>query len=193
MTRFQIVGAALTVAIAGSLAACNVTAPAKPADAPKADTGKIADAIKADVAQGVADFNARDADKASAHNAPDVVFMFHGAPNTVGADANLAAAKQTYAADKTAHVAVSNESVDVPASGDMAVYHSTYNVSFTDPKTKKPGTDQGNYLAGYKQQADGTWKIEWVVISNTPPTAGTPPAKPMAAKSPGGGQDNGQH
>jgi len=152
------------------------------ADAPKADTGKIADAIKADVADGLAAFNARDADKAGAHNAQDVVFMFHGAPNVVGAAANLAGAKQSYAADKTAHVTLSNESVDVPASGEMAVYHSTYDITFTNPTTKKPGTEKGNYLVGYKQQADGTWKIAWAVISDAPAAPAT--AAPAAAPAP---------
>lgn len=172
MTRLQLACTAMTVAFAISLTACT---PAKAPDA-AVDTGKISDAIKADVAAGLADFNAHDVSKAGSHDAPDAVEMFHGMPNVVGIDAIKADAAKN--PDTSAHVDLSNESVDVAASGDMAVYHSTFAVTFTDPKTKKPGSSQGNYLVGYKKQADGSWKIEWSVVSDTP----APEAKPADAK-----------
>ena len=173
MTRFEWAGAALSAALAASLGACNINAPAKPA----ADTAKISDAIKADAAQLVADLNAHDADKLASHDAPDIVAMFHGAPNVNGQAADLASDKQFLAASPNAHLALANESVDVAASGDMAVYHSTFVITVTDSKTKKPVTANGNYLAGYKPQADGSWKIEWSVVSDTGPAPAAPAAK----------------
>jgi len=175
MTNTQLAGAALAALMAASVGACNKAEPAKPA----ADTGKIADAVKADVAQLVADFNAHDAAKAASHSAADVVQMAHGRANIVGAAADLAANQKAFAGSPTQHVTVADEAVDVAASGDMAVYRSTYAFNVTDPKTKKSVTENGNYLAGYKQQADGSWKIAWAVVSDTAPG----PAAPAAAKN----------
>jgi ketosteroid isomerase-like protein len=147
------------------LDACNPAAPAKPA----VDTGKIADAVKADADQLIGAYNAHDATKAASHVTSDFVGMFHGVPNTVGSDASNAAAKQTFATIPDLHVTLSDETVDVAASGDLAVYHSTFVTTLTDPKTKKPVTDHGNYLAGYKAQPDGSWKQTWSVVSDTGP------------------------
>ena len=69
--------------------------------------------------------------------------------------------------DPLAKIAVSNESVDVAASGEMAVYRAEYAYTMTDSETKKPVIERGNWLIGYKTQADGSWKIAWNVVSNT--------------------------
>ena len=172
MTRLHPTGAALGLAMAAALAACTPAAPAKP----PADTGKVADAVKADVAQLVVDLNAHDAAKAGSHDAPDVVVMFHGAPNIVGAAADLANFK-LFLVDPAFKVTKLDETVDVPASADMAVYRGTYSNDFTDSKTHKPVTSKVNFLAGYKAQADGSWKIEWYIVSDI----GAPPAAAPAA------------
>lgn len=132
------------------------------------DTAKIADAIKADVTQLVAHFNAHDAEKAVSHDAPDYVGMFHGMPNVVGPAADLALTK-LQVADAASNIVVSDETVDVASAGDMAVYRATYAYTMTDPATKKPITENGNWLLGYKPQADGSWKISWGVVSDTGP------------------------
>jgi ketosteroid isomerase-like protein len=163
MTKLQIVGAASAVILTLSIGAYTSPALAKA----HASTSKIAVAIKADVAQLIADFNNHDATKATSQDAPDVVAMFHGAPNVVGAAADLASNQKGFAADPTQHVSVANETVDVAASGEMAVYRSTYVFNGTDSKTKKAFTENGNYLAGFKKQPDGSWKIAWSVVSNT--------------------------
>ena len=172
MTRLTLAGAALTVLLSASLVAC--TKPA--ADKPAADTGAIAAAIKADADQLVTDFNAHDAVKSASHDAPGMVAMFHGAANTVGADADLATTKQLFIDSPNTKFTVADETVDVPASGDMAVYRATYSYAFNDPKTKKPIVETGNWLAGYKLQPDGSWKIAWDILAETP-------AAPDAAKS----------
>jgi ketosteroid isomerase-like protein len=171
MTKLKLAGAALAVLAAASLFACN-----KPAvEKPDADTSKIADAVKADADQLVADFNAHDAVKSASHDAPGMVGMFHGTPNTVGADADLANTKQLFADSPATKFTVADESVDVAASGDMAVYRSTYAYSYNDPKTKKPITESGNWLTGYRKQPDGSWKMVWEVLSDTPPAPATAP------------------
>jgi hypothetical protein len=50
-------------------------------------------------------------------------------------------------------------------------------MTFTDPKTKKDATETGNYIAVYKPQTDGSWKLAWSVGADTPAPA------PAAAKN----------
>ncbi len=161
------IGFGLGIALAVSLTACQKPA----ATAPAVDTTKISDTIKADVAQLVTDFNAKDAEKSVSHDGPDYVGMFHGMANVHGPAEDLALTKQQMA-DASAKVAVSNEAVDTAASGDMAVYRATYAYTFTDPKTKQPTTENGNWVLGYRKQSDGTWKLSFGVVSDTP-TAST--------------------
>jgi ketosteroid isomerase-like protein len=130
------------------------------------ESAKIADAIRADAAKLVAQLNAHDAAGAVSHDAPDVVAMFHGLPNAEGPEADLTVTRMLLS-DPLAHVAVSDERVDVAASGEMAVYRASYTLTMTDPKTKGPMTEHGNWVVGYRLQPDGTWKIAWDVVSDT--------------------------
>ena len=171
MTKIQFAGAASATLMAATLCACTPPPKAK-ADV---DTGKIADLVKADEAQGTADFNAHDVAKSVSHDAPDIVGMFHGQTNIVGPAADTESTKKMFAAMPDAHYATSNESVDVAKAGDMAIYRATYVFTFTDPKTKKPVSENGNVVAGYKPQADGSWKVAWSIGADTPPA---PAAKP---------------
>ena len=172
MTRSRFAHVALSIALAGALTACAKTEPAKPA----VDTAKIADTVKANAAQLVTDFNAHDAAKAVSQDAPQTVGMFHGAPNINSAAEDLVQTKQQVA-DPAAHVTVSNESVDVAQAGDMAVWRSTYAFTTTDPKTKKPATENGNWLIIYKPQPDGSWKVALSMIADTGPPLAAPAAK----------------
>jgi len=142
-------------------------------------------AIKADVDQLVRDFNAHDAVKVAGHDLYDVVQMSHGGPNIVGAAADLASNRQQFATDPSARIAVADPRVDVAPSGEMAVYRSTYLFTSTGEKTGKPIHEAGNYLAGYRLQEDGTWRMAWSVVSDTPaapPAAG--PASPTGGDQP---------
>jgi ketosteroid isomerase-like protein len=146
-----------------ALAACDKSAKAAPVD-----PAKIAADIKAQAAQGIADFNSHDPAKAVSQDAEDVVVIFHGGPNTVGKAADLEETKKTYADTPDIKVVTSNEAVDVAASGDMAIYRSDYVVTGTSKKAKGPIKETGNFLAGYKK-VDGTWKVAWSVVSDTAP------------------------
>lgn len=165
-TKFAGVAAAALMTVA--LAACQKPAPAAPA----VDTAKAAEAVKADMADLVTAFNAKDVAKAVGHDAPDYVGMMHGMANAVGPAADAEVTKMQVA-DPAAKLVTSDEKVDVAASGDMAVYRATYAYSYTDPKTKKPATETGNWVVGYKS-VDGAWKLAWSIVSDTP--AAAPPA-----------------
>ena len=171
MRRFATLQLATAAAVLGLLTGCKAH-PATEA----ADTGKIADAVKADVSTLVTAFNAHDADKSVSFDAPDYVGMMHGLPNVAGPQGDLALTKQQLA-DPAAKLEVSGEDVSVAAAGDRAMFQSTYAYTFTDPATKKPKTEHGNWLAGFRKQADGSYKIKWSVVSDTgsTPVAGAAP------------------
>jgi ketosteroid isomerase-like protein len=173
MFTSKLTGVALSVLLTGALAACAKPAPPKPA----VDTAAFAEDVKADLHQLVADFNAHDAAKAVGHDAPDYVGMLHGQPNVKGPAEDLALTRQQVA-DPLSKVTVSDETVDVAASGDMAVYRATYAYDFTDPKTKAPATEHGNWVLGYKREADGSLKVAWGVIADTPAATAAPAVPP---------------
>ena len=162
------------IAIAALLAGCTAQAPA---DA--VDTAKIGEAVKAQSAALLAAFNAHDAEKAVSFDAPDYIGMFHGQPNVVGPEADLAITK-AQVADPAAKVSVSDETVSVAAAGDRALWRSTYAYTYTDPATKQPKTETGNFLIGWRKQEDGSWKAAWSVISDTAPSDGAPAAAAAA-------------
>ena len=171
MSRFATIHLA-TVASVLLLAGCGTRPAAEPVD-----TGKIAAEIKADVNTLVTAYNARDAEKSVSFDAPDYVGMLHGTPNVFGPAGDLALTKQQIA-DPASKFEVSGEDVSVAAAGDRAMFQSTYAYTYTDPATKKPKTEHGNWLAGFRKQADGSWKIKWAVVSDTgtAPAAGGAPA-----------------
>ena len=111
--------------------------------------------------------NAHDAAQNVSYDRPDIVAMFHGAPNDVGVKADLATTK-AMVGDPLVHVDLSAESVDV-GGPDFAVYHATYDLTLTAPKTKAPAHERGNLLLGFKRQADGALKVAWEIASDTPP------------------------
>jgi len=129
-----------------------------------ASAGSAGDAVMADVHQLITQFNAHDAVASVSHDAPDFVGMFHGTPNYIGPAGDLAVTK-AQVADPVAKVVVSDEHVD--ASGDLAVWRSTYAFTFTDPKTKTVTTEHGNWMLGYRLEPDKTWKVIWSSVSDT--------------------------
>lgn len=165
--RISLVSLLLVGASCAVLSACTP----KPAT-PTVDVAAVELAVKTDANQLVADMNARDAVKAVARDTADIVNMQHGAANYVGIDADLAMTKQIVS-DPNMKLAVSNEVVDVAASGDLAVYRSTYSYTFTKPGTQEATTETGNFLLGYKKQADGKLKVAWTMLSDTPAPAPT--------------------
>ncbi len=145
----------LVVALA--LVACAQPAPApqpvQPPDTRAADEAAIRAAVK-DWAAAAA---AKDAQRFASFYAEDAVLMFAGAPDIKGGAAIREAAVGLM---KDANFALSFEAtaVQVARSGDIAYELGTYTFTMTDPKTKKPATEKGNYVVVWKKQADGKWK-----------------------------------
>ena len=128
------------------------------------ETAKIRSDVMAAAHARIAALNAHDAKKNVSADMPDVVVMSHGAPNDVGIAADLATTKAMIA-DPIVHVDLSTESVDV-GGPDFAVYHSAYDLTLTNPKTKAPSHEHGNLLIGFKRQTGGALKVAWEIASD---------------------------
>lgn len=125
---------------------------------------RIAEKIKADVAQIVAGINAHDVDQATRFDADDIVSMESGRPASHGLAAEKEGLGQAFHYAPDWRLTLVEETVDVAASGDMAVYRSTYNEdSVTDGV---PMTHQVNYIAEFRRQPNGQYKVAWSVVSS---------------------------
>jgi len=178
MTTSKLLAAACAVALSASLAGCKKPEPA--AD-PAVAAAKVSATVKRDLALLVDSFNAKSVDQAVSHDADEYVGMFHGAPNVHGPSEDAVVTRQQVS-DPNVMLAVKTDAVDVAEAGDMAVVRATYQYTFTDPATKAVRTEVGNWVLGYKKQADGAYRIAWAVVSDTPPPAA--PAAPAAAAAP---------
>jgi ketosteroid isomerase-like protein len=149
-------GQTTTIAVAAILAACS---PPPKTEAPvvalAVDTAAIAATIRAGEAKWGAEYEARDAEAVGAHYALDAVFMPLDAPPFRGREALIAAMK-TAPADKDYTMVFAPESVDVAASGDLAVSIGSFEQHRSIPtKVVKTGT----YLVSYRKQPDGAWLV----------------------------------
>jgi len=131
--------------------------------APADDTANIAQTIKADVKQLIAGINAHDVLKATAFDAPDIVSMESGRESTSDLDAERAGLSFAFAHNPDWRVSLIDETVDVASAGDMAIYRGTYNQDSS--QSGVPVTQRVNFIAGFKRQHDGSWKVAWSVVS----------------------------
>ena len=143
--------------IAASLIAVPTQASAAPSQA------AIASRIKADVAEIVAGINAKDIDKATKFDAPDLVSMESGREPSVGAKADHDGLSMSFKYNPNWHLTLIDEAVDVAKSGDMATYRGTYAEDSLHDGV--PFTHKGNYVAGFRRDADGLWRIHWSVVA----------------------------
>ncbi len=128
------------------------------------DTAVIAETIKADVAQLVAGLNAHDPAKTTLYDAPNIISMECGSPSTMGVDADREGFKTGFSHDPYWRVSLIDETVDVASSGDLAVYRGTYNED--NSRAGVLMTHKTNFLAEFKRQSEGSWKIVWYSVSN---------------------------
>jgi ketosteroid isomerase-like protein len=128
------------------------------------DTAAIAETIKADVAQLVAGLNAHDAVKTTAYDDPNIISMECGSPPTVGVEADREGFKMGFARDPLWRVSLIDETVDVASSGDLAIYRGTYNED--NGRAGVLMTHKTNFIAEFKRQSDGSWRIVWYSVSN---------------------------
>jgi uncharacterized protein (TIGR02246 family) len=152
----------MTVALAG----CNAPPPAPAVDV-AAETGKLHDSESAWVKEAAA----KDVDKIMSHYTDDATLGVSGMPAMKGRDA-IRAAWAGMVADPNFKLDFSAERVEVSKDGETAYTRGPYQLTVSNPKTKKPVTDKGTYLTVFKKQADGSWKaVEDFTASEIPPPA----------------------
>ncbi len=146
------------------LLAFSAAGTASPQTAVSLDTAPIAKTIKSDVAQLVAGLNAYDVVKTTAFDAPNIISIECGSPSTVGVETDREGFKTGFAHAPFWRVSLIDDTVDVASSGDLAVYRGTYNED--NSRAGVLMTHKTNFLAEFKRQSDGSWKIAWYSVSN---------------------------
>jgi ketosteroid isomerase-like protein len=131
--------------------------------APQESQAAIASKIKAEVAEIVAGINTKDIDKATKYDAPDFVSIESGREPSVGAKADHDGLAMAFKNSPDWHLSLIDESVDVAKAGDMAIYRGTY--AEDSKHDGVPYTHKGDYVAGFKRDADGKWRVHWSVVS----------------------------
>ena len=99
-------------------------------------------AVKGDVAEIVAGINAKDIDKATKFDAPDLISMEEHASPFVRREDQPGRPYDGIQICSEWHLSMIDEAVDVAKSGDMAVYRSTY--SEDSLRDGVPYTHKGN-------------------------------------------------
>jgi ketosteroid isomerase-like protein len=123
----------------------------------------IASQIKADVAEIVAGINAKEIDKATKFDAPDLISMESMREPSFGAKADHDGLSMTFKYAPSWHLSLIDESVDVAKAGDMAIYRGTY--AEDSMRDGVPYTHKGNYVAGFRSDPDGIWRMHWSIIA----------------------------
>jgi ketosteroid isomerase-like protein len=123
----------------------------------------IASQIKADVAEIITGINSKDIGKATRFDAPDLISMESMREPSFGAKADHDGLAMTFKYAPSWHLSLIDESVDVAKAGDMAIYRGTY--AEDSMRDGVPYTHKGNYVAGFRPDPDGMWRIHWSVIA----------------------------
>jgi ketosteroid isomerase-like protein len=156
------------VAAAIGLSAC------KPAEekAAKVDVAAEEQAIRAKESAWMAGYNKHDGKVLASQYEADASLAANGTAlmtDAVGRSLFL----DGMASDPALKVDFASDRIIVAASGDLASSRGHYTFTYTDPVTKQPKTESGNYLTVYRKAADGSWKA--VEDFTTPGPAVVPP------------------
>ena len=116
------------------------------------------DAINRIAEEMLAAFEAKDSAKVNSYYAPGAVLATPGRPAAKDGRAVTKAIKDDIA-DPNLKISVSNEKTEVAGSGDLAYRRGSFKITTTNPQTKQAEQSEGTYLAVFRKQADGSWKI----------------------------------
>ena len=87
-----------------------------------------------------------------------------GSPPVIGAKADREGFAEGFARDPHWKVSLIDETVDVASSGDLAVYRGSYNEDNSGEGMIM--THRTNFIAEFKRQSDGSWKMAWYIVAN---------------------------
>ncbi len=147
------------------------------------DPDSVKQTIKADDKKWNQDFKSKDTERLASHYADDAYMVVPGLPPADGSTP----IRQVYATgstDPAFEVEFASDKLDVSSGGDMAYARGHFTEKYTDKKTGKVMTTNGPYLAVYKKQDDGDWKVvEDFVVAGPDATKVVPPEKPATRAS----------
>lgn len=118
--------------------------------------------LRSEVASEIAGINAQDAVKATAYEAEDMMFTECGKFATFGRASYRQGLSMTFKREPAWHLSLLDEGVTVAAAGNEAIYRSTYQEDST--RSGVPYTHKGDYVAGFRRDPDGVWRIHWSVV-----------------------------
>jgi ketosteroid isomerase-like protein len=168
-------GLMAAVLVLPALAACQQPA--------AVDTAKEEAAINAQVDAVNAAIKAKDADKLVSIDADDIRGYGGGGPDVASKDEDLKADK-VMVADPAYGGSVKAEHLEVAKSGDLAVQTGSFDFTGTNPQTKAVEHSTGHWVAGWRKDKDGAWKMAAIGVAPAGPAA-APAAAPAAdAKAP---------
>jgi uncharacterized protein (TIGR02246 family) len=160
-------------ALSLSLGACTKSGTSSGAASPDS----VKQSIKADEAKMNKQFEAKDTEGLAGHYTDDSYFVAPG----VTADGSTAI-RQVFAnasTDPAFKVHFASDKIDLGTAGAMAYARGKFSEKYTDKTTGKVMSDSGTYLAVYKKQDDGSWKIVEDVSAVDPASMKpAPPEKP---------------
>lgn len=119
--------------------------------------------IRSQVAEIIGGINAKDIDKATKYDSPDLISMESGRAPSTGARADRDGLSMAFKYSPSWHLTMIDETVDVAKGRDIAVYRGTYAEDST--RDGVPFTHTGNYVAGFRLDPDGVWRVHWSVIA----------------------------
>ena len=128
-----------------------------------ASMSPIAAKLEAQVAEMVAGVNSKNADMATKYDAPNIIVMESFSAPAVGRETDRLGYVESFKRNQGWHITKIDETVDVAKSGDLAVYRGTYHEEALSNGVIM--THRVNYLAGFKQDTDGIWRMHWEVIN----------------------------
>lgn len=116
-------------------------------------------------------WSTRDAERIVSHYSDDATVMVPNVAPVIGREAIRELVRQ-FVRDGDFAFTFEAARVDVAKGGDYGSVQGTYTLTMTDQATKKPFTDQGNYLRVYRKQVDGAWKVvQEMRVSRLPASA----------------------
>lgn len=115
-------------------------------------------AVKDTEAAWLKDTALKDPVKFAGYYAGNALVLSPNQPLVEGRD-KIQAGLTTLMADPNFALTFHSSRVDAAKGGDFAYTVGAYARTVSDPKTKQPVTDKGNYLTIWKKQSDGAWKV----------------------------------
>ena len=144
------------------LLTASISPPSFAAEPGQQTESAVVSRVKAEVAADIAGINAHNPAEATAHEANDTVFSECGKFVSFGRADYQQGLSMAFKSNPEWHLSLVDEAVVVANSGDQAVYRSSYNED--SMRDGVPYTHQGNYVAGFRRDRDGAWRIHWSTV-----------------------------